>query len=128
MIYGIGHDVLEIPRLQRLLDGRHGTPFIERVLTPQEQALARERGQSAEFIGGRFAAKEAITKAFGCGIGGVIGFSDLNIVPDEKGKPLVQLNTAAWERLGLSAAEHVIHLSITHQPGLASAFAVVEAR
>lgn len=128
MIYGIGHDLLEIGRVVRVLDGRQGERFLQRVLTPAELRIARERGaRLAEFVSGRFAAKEAIVKALGCGIGHIVGFEDIEIVPDQLGKPGVTLSEEAWNRLSLPGGNgYFIHLSITHQPGMASAFAVVE--
>ncbi|AOZ92353.1 holo-ACP synthase [Paenibacillus crassostreae] len=129
MIYGIGHDVLEIKRVDDILNGRTGQAFMRRVLTSQEFQLAQGRGlKKVEFTAGRFAAKEAIVKAFGCGIGAIINFGDIEILPDPLGKPKVELSKVAWERLNLPAQpmEYTIHLSITHQRELASAFAVIE--
>ncbi|WP_179031504.1 holo-ACP synthase [Paenibacillus kribbensis] len=130
MIYGIGHDVLEISRMADILAGKYADAFLNRVLTPAERELAVERkGRLAEFVAGRFAAKEAITKAFGCGIGQMIGFGDMNILPEPGGKPTVYLSSSAWDRLGLPGngdSDYSIHLSITHQPNIASAFVIVE--
>ncbi|MGG1876376.1 holo-ACP synthase [Paenibacillus sp. 7541] len=128
MIYGIGHDVLEIGRMEILLTGPHGQKFIERVLTEAERVIAERKGaKRTEFVAGRFAAKEAISKSFGCGIGKLIGFLDMEILPDACGKPVVTLSPDAWARLGLGSPRgYTIHLSISHQPELASAFAVVE--
>ncbi|OAB39835.1 holo-ACP synthase [Paenibacillus glacialis] len=129
MIYGIGHDILEIIRVEQLLSGRNAQPFMQRILTSKEYKLALSRGRkTTEFTAGRFAAKEAIVKAFGCGIGAIIGFGDIEILPDELGKPKVELSEQAWEKLNLpgQSMEYAIHLSITHQRELASAFAVIE--
>ncbi|WP_017812632.1 MULTISPECIES: holo-ACP synthase [Paenibacillus] len=129
MIYGVGHDVLEIKRLSILISGPQGEKFMNRVLTEQELAISRTKGAKLnEFVAGRFAAKEAITKAFGCGIGRTINFTDMEILPDALGKPVVQLSQAAWDRLDLEggAAAYHVHLSISHQTEIASAFAVVE--
>lgn len=128
MIYGIGHDILEIGRMARLLGGNQGERFLQRILTPAELKIARARGPKlAEFAAGRFAAKEAVVKALGCGIGRIVGFEDIEILPDARGKPGVQLSDKAWNRLNLPGGNaYNIHLSITHQPAMASAFAVVE--
>ncbi len=128
MIYGIGNDVLETKRIRRILESDRRTSFINRLLTKSEQDLLFSRNKNElAYISGRFAAKEAITKAFGCGIGGIIGFHDLEILPDEKGKPIVSLTGDAWQRLGLTGErEYLIHLSISHQPTVAAAFAIVE--
>ncbi len=128
MIYGIGHDVLEIQRISDVMDRGRGTKFIQRILTEQEYQLVERRGgRVAEFVAGRFAAKEAIVKALGCGIGMEVGFQDIEILPDDKGKPEVNLSDEAWTRLGLPEGRNYnIHLTITHSRDLASAFAVVE--
>lgn len=129
MIYGIGHDVVEIGRVERMLAGKAGDKFSLRVLTPEELMLPGRTARPAEFLAGRFAAKEAVSKAFGCGIGGVLGFADMAVLPaaaDGNGRPVVRLSDEAWGRLGLSAENYAVHLSITHERQLASAFAVVE--
>lgn len=129
MIYGIGHDVLEIARMRRILDRESGPKFIRRILTPAELQLADGRtGRLPEFVSGRFAAKEAVVKALGCGIGSEVGFQDIEILPDGSGKPSVTLSEAAWSRLGLNGAEYILHLTITHSQELASTFAVMERR
>ncbi|MCW3795789.1 holo-ACP synthase [Paenibacillus sp. LS1] len=128
MIYGIGNDVLEIGRMRKLLSGRYAEAFIKRILTPAEREIAAERGKRmTEFVSGRFAAKEAVSKAFGCGIGGIMGFTDIEVLPDETGRPVASLSSQAWERLQLPYdKQYDIHLSITHQTELAAAFAIVE--
>lgn len=128
MIYGIGNDVLETKRIRRILESDRRTSFINRLLTKREQDLLFSRNKDElAYVSGRFAAKEAITKAFGCGIGKTIGFQDLEILPDEKGKPIVSLTVDAWQRLELTGEqEYLIHLSISHQPAVAAAFAIVE--
>ncbi len=133
LIFGIGHDIVEIERIQRLLTKSIGERLRRRILTAAELELPGQVARPAEFLAGRFAAKEAVSKAFGCGIGHVLSFTDMEILPDVNGKPLVVLTPEAWERLALPGAGRVegsggyaIHLSITHERQLASAFAVVE--
>lgn len=127
MILGIGTDLVEITRVRRFLEGDSGERFLERVLTPEERRLAREkRGRLTEFVAGRFAAKEAVVKALGTGIGGVTGFQDVEVLPAEGGRPQVTLSAEARSKLKLPP-EFRIHLSITHTAGLASAYAIVEA-
>lgn len=128
MIYGIGHDVLEIDRIEQVLSRGPEARFLRRILTAGELELAGNRsGRLAEFTAGRFAAKEAVVKALGCGIGAQVGFADIEILPDGRGKPEVLLSEGAWTRLDLpDGNRYTIHLTITHSRGLASAFAVVE--
>ncbi len=119
--------MLEIQRVVKIAAGSSGTRFIRRILTGQELVLARSRGgKAAEFIAGRFSAKEAVVKALGCGIGKTVGFQDIEILPDAQGKPVVSLSAEAWGRLLLTEHEYTIHLTITHSRELASAFVVVE--
>lgn len=119
--------MVEIERIKVLLDGSNGEKFMRRVLTPAELELPGRSARTAEFLAGRFAAKEAVSKAFGCGIGQVLGFVDMEILPDVAGKPSVSVSPVAWTRLRLNGPkEYSIHLSITHERHLASAFAVVE--
>lgn len=127
IIYGIGHDIIEIGRITAILERSTGQAFMRRVLTDAERTLAEQRAaRLAEFVAGRFAAKEAISKAFGCGIGGKLSFTDISILPAEGGRPVVCISDEAWHRLGLQEQQHTVHISITHQPAMASAFAVVE--
>lgn len=129
MIIGIGHDLVEIGRIEQILQDAKAAAFLRRILTDEERDAAPSGGRRlAEFAAGRFAAKEAVSKAFGCGIGVKVGFHDIHVLPDRLGKPCCTLSSSAWERLGLDAGKTVIHVSITHERGFASAFAVAERR
>ncbi|WP_189015788.1 holo-ACP synthase [Paenibacillus marchantiophytorum] len=126
MIKGIGTDLVEIARLRKMLEGSSGERFLERILTAPERELAQKRrGRLAEFASGRFAAKEAIVKAIGCGIGKQIGFQDIEVLPDALGKPVCQVREEALLRAGLIGS-HRIHISITHTDSMAAAYAIVE--
>lgn len=126
MIVGIGMDLVEIARVAKLLREPHGERFVARVLTPGERELAQRRqGRLAEFVAGRFAAKEAVVKALGCGIGREAGFQDIEVLPDARGKPECCLSEAACGRLGWPPSRR-IHLTITHTATLAGAYAVAE--
>lgn len=128
MIIGIGNDLSDITRVAKVLSGSAGRRFMQRVLTEGERELAEHYSGERlhQFVAGRFAAKEAVVKAFGCGIGQVMGFADIEILRDSCGKPECGLSAAAWERLGLSSKDVRIHVTITHERQLASAFAVAE--
>ena len=133
MLLGIGTDITDLSRVRRILDGSAGERFIARVLTDTEIALLAQRREveanskvrSTEFVAGRFAAKEAVSKALGTGIGESIGFRDIDIIPDAKGKPECRLSDQAIARLGLRPGER-IHVSISHNDQIAVAFAVWE--
>lgn len=129
MIIGIGHDLVEIGRVRRIVEGKTAQAFLQRVLTTEElRAAENAGGRRAEYVAGRFAVKEAVSKAFGCGIGARMGFRDLCVLPDAAGKPVCTLSAEAWNRLGFDPDSIALHVSITHDGGLASAFAVVERR
>lgn len=128
MIYGIGNDMVEIERMHRILQGRSGERLRERVLTLAERGLPGSHSRPAEFLAGRFAAKEAISKAFGCGIGKLLSFQDIEVMPGDHGKPLAFLSEEAWVRLGMQREQVCIHISITHERKLAAAFAVIEVK
>jgi holo-[acyl-carrier protein] synthase len=126
MIIGVGTDLVEIARVRKMLDGSAGERFLERILTPQERELAhKRRGRLAEFAAGRFAAKEAVVKAIGCGIGKQIGFQDVEVLPDGLGKPVCHVREEALQRAGLIGSQR-IHISITHTESMAAAYAIVE--
>lgn len=128
MIVGIGLDVVELARMESILTGSGGRRFIERVLTPEERknwsALPAKR--ALEYACGRFAAKEAVVKAIGCGIGSKVGFQDIQIVPDELGRPVCTLSSASINRLGWDGLAYRLHVAITHERTIAAATALIE--
>ncbi|MFD0868620.1 4'-phosphopantetheinyl transferase [Chlamydia abortus] len=125
MIIGVGTDIIEIARVRKLMEEPSGPRFVERVLTPDERKLAEQRqARLHEYVAGRFAAKEAVAKALGCGIGRQVGFQDIGVLPDSNGQPQCRLSEASLTRLGLANIQ--IHLSISHSETMATAFAVIE--
>lgn len=89
MIAGIGIDLMELDRIEALLDRQPDFP--ERILTKREMdrfdTLSDHR--QIEFLAGRFSAKEAFAKAMGTGIGKAVSFLEIEILPDDKNKPIV---------------------------------------
>ena len=122
MIYGVGTDLCRIDRIARAMENPR---FTGRVYTAAERArlenLCDER--RAERAAGMFAAKEAVAKALGTGFSG-FGFADIEILADERGKPVVHLRNGAAQILPGAS----IHLSISHDGGMAIAFAVIETK
>lgn len=129
MIIGIGTDLTEIERVAKLLQRGDGVAarFVNRILTEEERKLMDARAaRKHEFLAGRFAAKEAVVKALGTGIGAVTGLHDIEVVADGNGRPVCRISSGAWERLGLDAERVRVHVSISHTDTFASAMAVVE--
>lgn len=125
MIVGIGIDIVELHRIKKILE-RNPEAFIRRVLSPSEQENLPSGGnRKVEYLAGRYAAKEAVAKALGTGIGKVFSFLDAEVCPTEGGKPILSLNSAVWEKLNLDD-DHRLHLSISHSREYAIAQVVLE--
>jgi holo-[acyl-carrier protein] synthase len=124
MIYGIGTDIVEIDRIRRMLD-KHGKLFIERVFTAAEIVQGEQRKDYVQYYAGRWAAKEALSKALGCGIGEKCAWSDISIATTPAGSPRLQLSEQALAANGLTNADR-IHLSISHEQHYACATVIIE--
>ena len=94
MIIGIGVDIAEIARVDRLHE-KFGERFAQRILTADELIEYRRRKSSSAFLAMRFAAKEAVAKACGTGIGDELGFHSMQIDNDAQGKPVLRFLEAA---------------------------------
>jgi len=113
-----GVDIIEIARLERSIE-RHGERFLRRIYTPAEIERYGERMQS---LAGRWAAKEAVAKALGTGIGEV-GWTEIEVLEDERRAPALRLSgNAATLARELGLTEWAISLS--HTGELAIAFVV----
>ena len=96
MIFGIGTDIVQISRIQKGLD-RYGERFAGRILAGQELHDFQHTLQPARFLARRFAAKEAVVKAFGTGFTQGMTFRDIVVSHDPAGKPLLLLSGRALE-------------------------------
>lgn len=110
MIKGIGTDIVEISRIQKMDLEKFATKILTKSETINHQPL------TSNYLAKRFAAKEAIAKAYGTGIGSALSFQDIEISNDENGKPLAKI-----KRQNLK-----IHLSIADEKTHAVAFAIIE--
>ncbi len=124
MILGLGIDLVDVARIERALK-RFGPRFLDRILCDAEQRHCQSQPAPAISVAARFAAKEAVSKAFGTGIGVELGWKDIEVVRLSSGQPSVQLHGAGVELLK-SRGGRSIHLSITHTASHASAVAVIE--
>jgi holo-[acyl-carrier protein] synthase len=115
-----GVDLCEIPRVREAIE-RHGERILARIFTATERAQC---GENYASLAARFAAKEAVAKALGTGLG-VVSFTEIEIVRAESGEPLLSLHgdaKTAADRLGLK--EWAISLSHTHEYAVASVVAL----
>ncbi len=85
----IGTDIIEIRRIKEAIE--RNQRFAKKVLTENEFKIYEQYplGRQAEFLAGRFSAKEAYGKALGTGVGTQLKFSDIEILPNERGIPIV---------------------------------------
>lgn len=123
MIYGIGTDITEIRRIEKAITRNKN--FINKLFTKNEMDLWEKKNFKLEFIAGRFAAKEAISKALGTGIRD-FNFKDIEIINDELGKPQVILKPKAENIIRKISKSYKIHLSISHEKEYAIAYALLE--
>jgi holo-[acyl-carrier protein] synthase len=124
MILGVGIDIIEVERI-RASHEKFGERFLKRILRPEEIAYCFSHAQPAPFLAARFSAKEAISKAFGTGIGRQLGWQDMEVRRKESGQPYVVLHDGGqvlFEQLGARG----LHLSLSHTNFYASAIAVLE--
>lgn len=118
MILATGVDLIEIDRLEKAVL-RHGQRFLNRVYTPAELA---EAGANKASLAARFAAKEAVAKALGCGIGPV-SWREIEIRRDPARKPILHLHGAAAQ-LALESGLQNWSISLSHSQSHAIAFAL----
>lgn len=124
MILGMGMDLVEVARIEESFD-RFGERFLERILRPGEIAYCLSMARPGPHLAARFAAKEAVSKAFGTGIGTKLGWHDIEICRRESGEPHVVLHDAG-DSLLRERGGRVVHLSLTHTATVAAAVAILE--
>ena len=124
MILGTGIDLIEVARIASSFE-KFGDRFVNRILLPDEIAYCLQHRKPAPFLAARFAAKEAISKAFGTGIGAQLGWLDLEIRRKESGEPFVVLHGKGWELFAARGGKS-LHISLTHTENYAAATAILE--
>lgn len=118
MIKGIGIDLIELQRVEKIVETQ--PKLITRILTADERTLWEQLGtkRRIEFLAGRFAAKEALSKALGTGVGADFSWQDVSILPDHNGAPKV-----IWDA---SKLDVLCHVSISHSDHYAVAQVIIE--
>lgn len=85
-VRGLGNDIIEIKRIQRLID-LYGKRFLDKIFTTQEQSYCLGYKESGARFAGRFAAKEAVSKALGTGFRDEVTWTGIEIIPGVAGRP-----------------------------------------
>jgi holo-[acyl-carrier protein] synthase len=124
MILGTGIDIIEVARIASSYE-KFGDRFVGRILLPDETAYCLLHRNPAPFLAVRFAAKEAISKAFGTGIGAQLGWQDMEIRRKESGEPFVVLHGKGRELFAARDAKK-LHVSLSHTENYAAATAILE--
>ena len=111
----LGCDIIGVDRISRSYE-RYKEAFLDRILTEAEKTIFYARKESMTYLAGRFAAKEAISKAFKTGIG-EITFTDIEILPNEAGAPFVYLRGKLATYLEISIShckEYAMAICLIH--------------
>lgn len=123
MIYGVGTDLVHIDRIR---DSKDINRLARRVLTDNEYSIfsGLTSTQQCRYLAKQFAAKEAISKAFGTGVRGSILMSNMEVLRNPQGKPIVEYQGPLREiadEMGV-----ITHISLSDQGDHSIAFAVIE--
>src|SRR5258708_32031553 len=112
MILGMGIDIIEVGRIRSSYE-RFGERFLNRLLLPGEIAYCLSHKSPAPFLAARVAAKEAISKAFGTGIGAQLGWKDMEVARRDSGEPYVILH-GHGETLLKARGGCIVLISLSH--------------
>jgi len=124
MIYGIGIDLVENIRMEKIIN-KWGTKFLTRIFSIGEIKYCGKHANSSTHYGARFAAKESFLKALGIGLGMGVKLSDIEVINDEKGKPVLVLCGEAKTQIEKRKITE-IHLSLTHTQKYSTAMVLLE--
>jgi holo-[acyl-carrier protein] synthase len=129
MIIGIGVDLVDIRRIQRLVD-TFGERFTQKVFTKGERAYAADSPHPTRVYANRFAAKEAAAKALGTGIRDGISWQDIEVSRSASGTPSLYFHRRAYEILEsriLPTFTGCTHVSFSDEPPYSTAFVILSA-
>jgi holo-[acyl-carrier protein] synthase len=124
MIVGVGIDIVDVSRIDRLLQ-EYGDQFAQRILAPTERPAFAESSRQVLFLANRFAAKEALSKALGTGLRYPVTLHAISVTSDSVGKPAFGFHGPLPDYLASrGVARH--HLGLSHEKGMACAVVVLE--
>ncbi|WOJ93922.1 holo-ACP synthase [Congregibacter variabilis] len=120
---GIGTDIVEIDRVEAVWR-RHGERFEQRILTPDEVLICQAKAQPWRYLAKRFAAKEAVAKSIGTGIGVELSWQDIELRAHPSGAPVVHLSPRG-SALAKKKGGSTVMLSLSDERAYAVAFALL---
>lgn len=119
----VGIDIVEVSRIESLLAKKN---FLKKVFTQNENEYFAKKNMSIYSIAGGFAVKEAVSKAFGLGLGKKLGFKDIEVIRDEKNCPKINVENEKISNLMALRGYNDISISISHDGGMAIAIAFLK--
>ncbi len=129
MILGIGIDLVDMRRIEKLIR-IFGERFTHKVFTHQERLYAEGSLNTARAYANRFAGKEALAKALGTGMGGGVGWQDIEVLKASSGAPIMKLHNKALQILQAQVPQNheaSLHVSFSDEPPYSTAFVVISA-
>lgn len=124
MILGTGIDIIEVERIEASYE-KFGERFLNRILVAGEMEYCLSHKKPGPFLAARFAAKEAVSKAFGTGIGAQLSWQDIEVKRKESGEPFVVMHGKGTELMKQRGAR-IVHLTLSHTEKHATAMAILE--
>lgn len=125
MVLGVGMDLISVRRIERAYQ-RRPQRFLQRLFTARERKLLQRRSRLSMVLAARFAAKEAVLKALGCGIGPA-GLAEVEVLAARGCPPVVHLHGHAARFASAKGVNHVA-VSMTHDFPFAGAIAVLSVK
>ncbi len=123
VVVGVGVDLVEVDRIRKVCE-RHPERFLSRVFTREEQDYCLKMKDPYPHLAARFAAKEAVSKAFTTGIGAELGWTSVGVRKGERGDPYVEFDEQGKELLRRVGASDVL-LTLAHTSQHAQAVAIL---
>lgn len=123
VLLGLGCDLIETGRIRGVLD-RQGERFLARVFTDEERAYCLGMKHPHKHLAARFAAKEAVSKAFTTGIGAELGWKSVSVFHGSRQEPHVRLDDKGEALLARAGATHIL-LTLSHTDTMAMAVAAL---
>ena len=128
MIIGIGTDIMEISRIEKIIK-QYGEKFLNKYFTDDEQNYAKSKPKNtAQSLASAWVVKEALSKALGTGIKGDVTLKSISLHRNDKGAPsIILLDGAHKKAMELSQnTGYKCFVSISHDSGMANAFVIIE--
>jgi len=122
-VIGVGIDLAEVDRIQASCE-RYKQRFFDRIYTADEQAFCLDKKNPYPHFAARFAAKEAVSKAFSTGIGAELNWTSIEVIKGERNEPYIKLDKKGQALLKAVGGTDVL-VSLSHSKKLAQAVAVV---